>query len=170
MGLGRMTVVILAQQADSPVDALVRQLTARNVPLFRADTRWFPRQMVLDARLNDDGRWTGQLSTAHRAVDLMDPPRTRSLPRQTSFSQPASPIRRRPEQHTSSVRWPAAAQLAADVRSDPPRDHDRVAQLVITAYPAGSGRGACLRTGYGQTRHPAHGGILSTRAIKSLPA
>lgn len=70
MGLGRMTVVIFAQQTDSPVDALVRQLAARDVPVFRADTSWFPRQLTLDARLSDDGRWTGQLSTAHRAVDL----------------------------------------------------------------------------------------------------
>lgn len=65
-----MTVVIFAQQADSPVDAMVRQLAARNVPVFRADTSWFPRQMVLDARLSDAGRWTGQLGTTHRTVDL----------------------------------------------------------------------------------------------------
>ena len=70
MGLGRVTVVILAQQADSPVDAMVGELTARDIPVFRADTSWFHRQLVLDARLSDDGRWTGQLSTAHRAVDL----------------------------------------------------------------------------------------------------
>jgi ATP-grasp ribosomal peptide maturase len=65
-----MTVVIFAQQADSPVDVMVRRLAARNVAVFRADTSWFPRQMVLDARLGADGRWTGRLSTAHRAVDL----------------------------------------------------------------------------------------------------
>jgi ATP-grasp ribosomal peptide maturase len=65
-----MTVVIFAQQADSPVDVMVRRLAARNVAVFRADTSWFPRQMVLDARLGADGRWRGQLSTAHRAVDL----------------------------------------------------------------------------------------------------
>jgi hypothetical protein len=65
-----MTVVIFAQPADSPVDVMVRKLAARNVPVFRADTSWFPRQMVLDARLSEDGHWTGLLSTAHRAVDL----------------------------------------------------------------------------------------------------
>lgn len=65
-----MTVVIFAQQADSPVDVMVRQLTERSVPVFRADTSWFPRRLVLDARLSDDGRWTGQLSTTHRTVDL----------------------------------------------------------------------------------------------------
>lgn len=65
-----MTVVIFAQQADSPVDAMVRELAARNIPVFRADTSWFPRHLILDARLSDDGCWTGQISTAHRAVDL----------------------------------------------------------------------------------------------------
>lgn len=65
-----MTVVIFTQQADSPVDVMVRQLAARDVPVFRADTSWFPRRMVLDARLGEDGRWTGRLSTAHRTVDL----------------------------------------------------------------------------------------------------
>ncbi|MGH4019085.1 MAG: ATP-grasp ribosomal peptide maturase [Pseudonocardiaceae bacterium] len=65
-----MTVVIFAQQADAPVDAVVRELAARDVPIFRADTSWFPRQMVLDARLRTDGRWIGELSTPYRAVDL----------------------------------------------------------------------------------------------------
>lgn len=50
-----MTVVIFAQQADSPVDVMVRRLAARNVPVFRTDISWFPRRMVLDARLSDDG-------------------------------------------------------------------------------------------------------------------
>lgn len=33
-----MTVLIFAQLADSPVDAMVRELAARNVPVFRVDT------------------------------------------------------------------------------------------------------------------------------------
>jgi ATP-grasp ribosomal peptide maturase len=65
-----VTVVVFAQQADTPVDAVVHELTARDVPVFRADTSWFPRQLVLDARLSTDGRWIGELSTPHRAVDL----------------------------------------------------------------------------------------------------
>lgn len=73
MGLGRaMTVVVLAQEADIPVDAVVHQLAERDVPVFRADTSWFPRELVLDAQLTNDGRWTGQLSTEHRAVQLDD--------------------------------------------------------------------------------------------------
>ncbi|HWR46551.1 MAG TPA: hypothetical protein VN327_02865 [Pseudonocardiaceae bacterium] len=65
-----MTVVVLAQQADTPVDVVVRELTAREVPVFRADTSWFPRDLVLEARLSTDGRWTGELRTKHRTVDL----------------------------------------------------------------------------------------------------
>ncbi len=65
-----MTVVILAQQADTPVDAVVRELTTREVPVFRADTSWFPRELVLEARLSTEGRWAGELRTEHRTVDL----------------------------------------------------------------------------------------------------
>lgn len=71
-----MTVLILAQHADTPVDAVVRELAAREVPVFRADTSWFPRELVLEARLSTEGRWIGQLltnpeqRTSHRAVDL----------------------------------------------------------------------------------------------------
>ncbi len=53
-----MTVLVLAQQADTPADAVVRQLTIRRITFFRADTSWFPRQLVLDARLSGDGRWS----------------------------------------------------------------------------------------------------------------
>lgn len=65
-----MTVLILAQHADTPVDVVVRELAVREVPVFRADTSWFPRELVLEARLSPEGRWAGQLRTAHRAVDL----------------------------------------------------------------------------------------------------
>ncbi len=65
-----MTVVVLAQQADTPVDAVVRELTAREIPVFRADTSWFPRDLVLEARLNAEGQWTGELRSEHRTVDL----------------------------------------------------------------------------------------------------
>ena len=36
------TVVILAQEADAPVDAVVRELVRRGTTVFRADTAWFP--------------------------------------------------------------------------------------------------------------------------------
>ena len=67
-----MTVVIFAEKTDIPVDAAVRELTARSVPVFRADTSWFPRSLVLEALLDGDGTWTGVLATEHRAVDLDD--------------------------------------------------------------------------------------------------
>lgn len=70
--MGRtMSVVIFAQEADAPVDLVVRELSQLQVPVFRADTRWFPRDLVLDAQLVD-GRWSGTLSTEHRTVDLTD--------------------------------------------------------------------------------------------------
>lgn len=64
------TVVIFAQEADAPVDAVVRELAKRDVAVFRADTSWFPNQLVLDAHLGATGRWTGELRTEHRSVDL----------------------------------------------------------------------------------------------------
>lgn len=66
------TVVIFAQEADAPVDAVVRMLTERDVAVFRACTSWFPSQLVLDAHLDDTGRWAGVLRTEHRSVDLAD--------------------------------------------------------------------------------------------------
>lgn len=65
-----MTVVVLAQQADTPVDVVIRELAAREVPVFRADTSWFPRELVLEAWLSTEGRWIGELRTNHRTVDL----------------------------------------------------------------------------------------------------
>jgi ATP-grasp ribosomal peptide maturase len=67
-----VTVVIFTDSADIPVDAVVRELTARDVPVFRVDTSWFPRKLMLDALLDGDGRWTGTLQTEHRMVDLGD--------------------------------------------------------------------------------------------------
>lgn len=65
-----MTVLVFAEQSDTPVDAVVRELTARDVPVFRVDTSWFPRELVLEALLDDEGRWAGVLRTQHRTVDL----------------------------------------------------------------------------------------------------
>lgn len=66
-----MTVLILAQEADAPVDAVVTELTRRGVPVFRCDTSWFPQHLTFDAELVD-GRWRGTLSTVHRSVGLDD--------------------------------------------------------------------------------------------------
>ncbi|MGH3855322.1 MAG: MvdC/MvdD family ATP grasp protein [Pseudonocardiaceae bacterium] len=65
-----MTVVIFAEKADIPVDAVVRGLTVRDVPVFRIDTSWFPRELVLEAFLERDGQWTGILRTEHRTLEL----------------------------------------------------------------------------------------------------
>lgn len=66
-----MTVVIFAQDCDAPVDQVIRQLADRGIPVFRADTSWFPQRLTIDARLEGD-RWAGWLSTKHHRVDLAD--------------------------------------------------------------------------------------------------
>ena len=71
--MGRsMTVVILAEESDAPVDLVVEELAARGVPTFRADTSWFPGRLVLDARLDGSADWVGELRTDHRRVDLSE--------------------------------------------------------------------------------------------------
>lgn len=67
-----MTVLILAEDSDTPVDRVVEELAARGVPTFRADTSWFPGRLVLDARLDGSAGWTGELRTDHRRVDLAE--------------------------------------------------------------------------------------------------
>lgn len=64
-----MTVVIFAQDCDASVDQVIGQLTDREVPVFRADTSWFPQRLTIDAWLHSD-RWVGCLSTGHHRVDL----------------------------------------------------------------------------------------------------
>lgn len=67
-----MTVVVFAQDCDSSVDQVIRQLTERDVPVFRADTSWFPQRLIIEARLDHDDRWVGTLSTDLHRVDLDD--------------------------------------------------------------------------------------------------
>lgn len=66
-----MTVLVLAQEADAPTDALVMELGRRGVGVFRADTSWFPCRLLLNAELVE-GRWGGTLKTAQRSVNLGD--------------------------------------------------------------------------------------------------
>lgn len=65
-----MTVLVLAQEADAPADQLIAELGRREVAVFRADTSWFPRRLVLDAEVAPDGRWSGTLATDQRTVEL----------------------------------------------------------------------------------------------------
>lgn len=66
-----MTVVIVADNHDIPVDAVVRELTQR-VPVFRFDTSWFPRTLTMEALLDGEGHWRGLLRTPHRTVELSE--------------------------------------------------------------------------------------------------
>lgn len=64
-----MTVLVLARELDPTADQVVQKLTARQVPLLRLDTAWFPQQLTLDAELRN-GQWTGRLHTAHQSAQL----------------------------------------------------------------------------------------------------
>lgn len=66
-----MTVLVLTQQLDPTADLVVKELTDRDVAVFRCDTSEFPQQLVLAASL-DRGRWHGCLRTKHREVALQD--------------------------------------------------------------------------------------------------
>jgi len=66
-----VTVVIFAQDSDSPVDQVVLILAELDVPVFRADLSWFPQRLSIEARFGDGG-WSGRLSTPARSVDLDD--------------------------------------------------------------------------------------------------
>ncbi|HEY4005398.1 MAG TPA: ATP-grasp ribosomal peptide maturase [Pseudonocardia sp.] len=65
-----MTVVVLTEDCDPAVDAVITELARREVPVFRADTAWFPLRMSLAARLVGGRYWSGRLDTRHREVDL----------------------------------------------------------------------------------------------------
>ena len=66
-----MTVLVLSEDCDPTVDRVVQELAARDVPVFRCDTGWFPRRLTMDADLGADG-WTGRLISEHREVRLED--------------------------------------------------------------------------------------------------
>jgi ATP-grasp ribosomal peptide maturase len=62
-------VLILSEEFDPTVDAVLDELHGRGVEVFRADTSWFPARMSLEAQLTD-GRWQGALVTEHHQIAL----------------------------------------------------------------------------------------------------
>lgn len=64
-----MTVLILARDYDPTADAVVAELAARDVPVFRTDLCDFPTRLRLRAR-RSKRRWSGTLSTGQRVVEL----------------------------------------------------------------------------------------------------
>jgi ATP-grasp ribosomal peptide maturase len=67
----RGTVLVLSEELDPTVDAVVDELNRRGVDVLRCDTAWFPTRMSLDAQLTED-LWNGWLTTEHRRVALRD--------------------------------------------------------------------------------------------------
>lgn len=66
-----MTVLVLAEDREPTVDAVVDDLLGRGVLVFRCDTAWFPTRLALDVQLRGSS-WTGCLRTDHRSVQLTD--------------------------------------------------------------------------------------------------
>lgn len=66
-----MNVLVLAEDRDPAVDAVVDDLLRRAVPVFRCDTAWFPTRLNLDAQIHGSC-WTGYLRTDYRSVQLTD--------------------------------------------------------------------------------------------------
>lgn len=66
-----MSVLVLAADHDPTADQVVRALDERGTPVDRIDTAWFPGRLGFHAELTG-GRWTGQLSTPERVVELDD--------------------------------------------------------------------------------------------------
>ncbi|TCP43404.1 ATP-grasp ribosomal peptide maturase [Tamaricihabitans halophyticus] len=64
-----MSVLILADERDPSADAMVCALRERDAVVHRVDTAWFPGQLSVSAELTG-GRWSGQLRTPYRTVDL----------------------------------------------------------------------------------------------------
>lgn len=66
-----MSVLVLSEDLDPTVDAVVDELCRRGVEVFRCDTAWFPARMSLDAELTDE-RWSGTLDTKDRRLPFAD--------------------------------------------------------------------------------------------------
>lgn len=64
-----MSVLVLSEDFDPTVDAVIDELRLREVEVFRCDTAWFPARMGLAVELDDD-RWAGSLATKDRCVSL----------------------------------------------------------------------------------------------------
>jgi len=62
-------VLVLSEEFDPTVDAVVDELNRRGTEVLRCDTSWFPTRMSLDAQLTGD-LWRGWLTTEHRRVAL----------------------------------------------------------------------------------------------------
>lgn len=65
-----MSVLVLSEDFDPTVDAVIDELHRRDAEVFRCDTAWFPTRMSVAAELGD-GRWTGPLVTEDRCVSLV---------------------------------------------------------------------------------------------------
>ncbi|TDD94355.1 ATP-grasp ribosomal peptide maturase [Actinomadura rubrisoli] len=81
-------VLVLSELDDYTADAVIMELRKRDVPVVRLDPgKDFPSTVTFAVRLDDAGRWTGDLMTGTRRLDLAS---VRAV------------YRRRPSPHTPS--------------------------------------------------------------------
>ncbi|MGH3625381.1 MAG: ATP-grasp ribosomal peptide maturase [Sciscionella sp.] len=64
-----MSVLVLSEECDPTVDAVIDALQERAVPVFRCDLGWFPASLHLDAGLGGSG-WAGTLRAGNRETTL----------------------------------------------------------------------------------------------------
>ncbi|SDT39325.1 ATP-grasp ribosomal peptide maturase, SAV_5884 family [Streptomyces sp. TLI_053] len=63
------TVLVLTGTFDPTADLVIEELNRRAVPVFRADTAWFPSRLAVAAGLDGPAGWHGELVTGRRVLD-----------------------------------------------------------------------------------------------------
>ncbi|MER6361970.1 ATP-grasp ribosomal peptide maturase [Kitasatospora sp. NPDC001527] len=64
------TVLVVTGTFDPTADLVIEELNRRAVPVFRADTAWFPSRLAVAASLDGGSGWRGALATDRRSLDL----------------------------------------------------------------------------------------------------
>ncbi|KOV30841.1 hypothetical protein ADK60_16060 [Streptomyces sp. XY431] len=63
-------VLVITGTFDPTADLVIEELNRRAVPVFRADTAWFPSRLAVAAGLDGPDGWHGTVATGHRVLDL----------------------------------------------------------------------------------------------------
>ncbi|MDY0811876.1 ATP-grasp ribosomal peptide maturase [Kitasatospora purpeofusca] len=63
-------VLVITGTFDPTADLVIEELNRRAVPVFRADTAWFPSRLAVAAGLDGPTGWHGTVATGHRVLDL----------------------------------------------------------------------------------------------------
>ncbi|MFB8167231.1 ATP-grasp ribosomal peptide maturase [Kitasatospora purpeofusca] len=63
-------VLVITGTFDPTADLVIEELNRRAVPVFRADTAWFPSRLAVVAGRDGPAGWYGTVATGHRVLDL----------------------------------------------------------------------------------------------------